>query len=621
MQRTRLQSWHAFQKPILLLIAFFSRFRSDRGGNVAITFALAMLPIVGLTGMAVDYSRGNSAKASMQAALDAAALTLSKEAQGMNPSALGDKAKSYFLANFNRPDVKNVQITPTYTELGNGQFKLTLSATAQVPTTITGLWQDKMNIASNAQVLWGYKRLELALALDNTGSMSSSNKMTNLKPAAKNLVTTLQERRQDAGRRQGLAHSVRHHRAASAPATRISAWFDVSCSALGNPQGCNSSTWKNYWEGCVRDRTQPYDSQDTVPNQGTPATLFPIYDCGSLVNILPLTYDWNALNDPHRFDAAERQHQCHHRAGLGLACADAGTRRSEASAPKPDLDKVIILLTDGDNTEAWNNSNNTKITSQNTIDARTKLACTNIKAANIKLYTIRVINGNANLLRDCATNPTMYLRRAERGQLSAVFSTIAQTSPICGCRNRRAPHPQKNKARRTWPGFSFADRLKPRLLRRRELGQIALVRLVGFLGEVGIEFADLGRLGHEALIGALEIVLLDFDRLLDRLRAEQLLERRGAVLERLLRIVDASTAIACTPFETVPNAFMAGVHAFLAEFLEFVELLGIEAVDHDLPFAPARKAAIAHRSVTIDRRYRHSYVALHKKSSEIFALQ
>ena len=33
-------------------------FRSDQSGNVVITFTLAMIPIIGFTGAAVDYSRG-----------------------------------------------------------------------------------------------------------------------------------------------------------------------------------------------------------------------------------------------------------------------------------------------------------------------------------------------------------------------------------------------------------------------------------------------------------------------------------------------------------------------------------------------------------------------------------
>ena len=45
-----------------------SAFRAARGGNVAITFAIATLPILGFVGAAVDYSRANSVKAAMQTA-------------------------------------------------------------------------------------------------------------------------------------------------------------------------------------------------------------------------------------------------------------------------------------------------------------------------------------------------------------------------------------------------------------------------------------------------------------------------------------------------------------------------------------------------------------------------
>jgi archaellin len=99
---------------------------------------------------------------------------------------------------------------------------------------------------------------------------------------------------------------------------------------------------------------------------------------------------------------------------------------TEAAAPSPDLDKVIILLTDGDNTQAWDNSKNKTISSGSQIDKRTEAVCANVKAANIKLYTIRVINGNATLLKNCATNPTMYYDVQQASQLDVVFSAIAQ---------------------------------------------------------------------------------------------------------------------------------------------------------------------------------------------------
>jgi len=55
-------------------------FRHAKAGNVMLTFALALLPLVGFVGAAVDYSRGNSAKAAMQQAIDATGLILSKDA-------------------------------------------------------------------------------------------------------------------------------------------------------------------------------------------------------------------------------------------------------------------------------------------------------------------------------------------------------------------------------------------------------------------------------------------------------------------------------------------------------------------------------------------------------------
>jgi hypothetical protein len=91
-----------------------------------------------------------------------------------------------------------------------------------------------------------------------------------------------------------------------------------------------------------------------------------------------------------------------------------------APSPAPDLDKVIILLTDGQNTEnRW-----TKSTSS--IDARTQKVCDNAKAENIRVYTVRVIDGNATLLKNCATKPDMYFNVQEAGQLNSVFSSIAQ---------------------------------------------------------------------------------------------------------------------------------------------------------------------------------------------------
>ena len=85
------------------------------GGNVAITFAMATLPIIGGVGAAVDYSHANNVKAALQAALDSTALMLARDASDLNASDLNSKALNYFKAMFDRPEAKNIAVTATYT--------------------------------------------------------------------------------------------------------------------------------------------------------------------------------------------------------------------------------------------------------------------------------------------------------------------------------------------------------------------------------------------------------------------------------------------------------------------------------------------------------------------------
>ena len=96
----------------------FARFASDRQGNTAVTFAIALIPLLGFVGAAVDYSRASSVKAALQTALDSTALMLSRDAATLSASDLQTKAGDYFKAIFTRPDVQNITVTATYNASG-----------------------------------------------------------------------------------------------------------------------------------------------------------------------------------------------------------------------------------------------------------------------------------------------------------------------------------------------------------------------------------------------------------------------------------------------------------------------------------------------------------------------
>ena len=379
-------------------------------------FTLAIVPIIGLVGAAVDYSRGNAARTAMLAAVDATALMLSRDAATMTPAQVTQKATAYFTSQFNRPEVASVQVAATVTSPQAGSFTLTMTASGNVPTTFTKLLgQTKLDISSSADVKWGIKKLELALVLDNTGSMAQSGKLTQLKSAAHNLLTTLQ----NAAKQPGDV------KVAIVP-------FDTTVK-IGT--GYKDQFWvdytvkniqKNNWTGCVIDRDQSNDVLDTTPVAGSIHTLFPAAQCGSqLTSMIPLTdildqTGWTSLNN--KVDAMQASGNTNVTIGLvwGWHALTPTLPLTEGSDPAPDKDKVIVLLTDGTNTQnRWSSS-------ESQIDARTSLACTNVKAANIKIYTVREIDGNATLLRDCASKPTMYYDVQQASQLNAVFSSIAQ---------------------------------------------------------------------------------------------------------------------------------------------------------------------------------------------------
>lgn len=437
-------------------MGIFRRFWSGgegRKGNAAILFALALIPLVGATGAAVDYSMANSNRTSMQKALDATALALAK-LMPLTQEQLDTQGWQIFQASLGKVNVA----------LQQGNLKIQTPATGKLVLDVSGQYQPSISgvigikefpVGAHAEVTWGIKKLEVALALDNTGSMASNNKMTELKKAAKNLIDTLQKAAKNPG--DVKVSIIPFHIQTKVGTSNVNAsWlrWDIwesengSCNKSGNyntqssctnqkvctkPQYNNRSdcqdhngswvtaTWTpanhNTWTGCVEDRDQDHDALDTAPTTNT--TKFPAIQCSySLAEIMPLNYVWDDLKT--RIDSMQPNGNTNVTIGLAWAwhSLTQGDPLTQAAPAAPDLSKYIILLTDGDNTQ------NRWTSSQNSIDTRTALACTNAKAAGFRIYTIRVIDGNATLLRNCATDPSMYFDVDSASELESVFNAI-----------------------------------------------------------------------------------------------------------------------------------------------------------------------------------------------------
>ena len=412
------------------------RFLKDRRAAVAPMLALGIIPLVASIGTAVDYSRANAMRTAMQAAIDSTALMLSKTAQNLTSAQLNTSANNYFTALFNRPEASNVQITTAFSSQQQGSFTLKLTGTADISTMFWRLMgQDQVHLMATGEVVWGIKKLNLALALDNTGSMASSNKMTELKAAAHSLLTTLKNAATTPG--DVKVSIVPFATDVNVGTGNVNAtWIDWTDWNAANGT-CSNNNYKsqssctshgkvwtpanhNTWNGCVNDRDQNNDVLNAAPVAGNASTMYRAHQAANCpASMMTLSSDWTALNS--KVDAMTPTGNTNVTIGLQMAWQTLSpVAPFNAPAVAPDLDKVIILLTDGTNTQnRWSST-------ESAIDARTQKVCDNAKADNIRIYTVRVIDGNASLLRGCATNPSMYYEVQQAVQLNSVFGSIAQ---------------------------------------------------------------------------------------------------------------------------------------------------------------------------------------------------
>jgi Flp pilus assembly protein TadG len=119
------------------------RLWGDRRGNVAVLFGLAAVPIMGVMGVAVDYSRASHYRAILQSAVDTAAL-----AGATATSEKAIKATVVSVMDSTLPGGSSLNATHYSTHIDSDS--VTVSADAEVPTTIGGLFRAEMPVEVSA---------------------------------------------------------------------------------------------------------------------------------------------------------------------------------------------------------------------------------------------------------------------------------------------------------------------------------------------------------------------------------------------------------------------------------------------------------------------------------------
>jgi Flp pilus assembly protein TadG len=174
-----------------------ARLAAAEQGNIAVIFAIALVPVLGFVGAAIDYSRAVQTRSSLQVALDSAALMVSKDLTSgtITEDDIEAKAKSYFsgLYTGRAGSVDTADVHATYTPKdSSGISNIVVTGSGSLPTDFMRIaGYPTLGFSASSTSAWGNTRMRVAMIMDNTGSMASNGKMSAMQTAAKDMIDTL----------------------------------------------------------------------------------------------------------------------------------------------------------------------------------------------------------------------------------------------------------------------------------------------------------------------------------------------------------------------------------------------------------------------------------------------
>lgn len=228
----------------------------NRKGGAAMFVAIGLLPVVAATGIAVDSGLGYILKSRLHKSIDTAGLAAGRIVDSGDPQIV---ARQLFDANFGvenpRVTVRdfNVTVDPVTGDV-------TITAQASIPTVFMRvLGQDELVVDARTVVQRQMTGIELALVLDNTGSMAHGGRFEAMHQASLQLVNTLFRGEEEV---PDIWVSLVPYVGTVNIGTSRSSWLHPS-----DRVHTASNSWGNEgWSGCVLARGPGYDTDDTPPS-------------------------------------------------------------------------------------------------------------------------------------------------------------------------------------------------------------------------------------------------------------------------------------------------------------------------------------------------------------------
>lgn len=260
-------------------------FWRDERGSYAIIFGLSVTPLTMMAGSAVDFAFAAKLRAGLQQRADAAVLATCRKALEKNVKM--DAIRAAGRAHFDAGKPDEYAVTSLEPTEHPGQWRLDAVATYDTAfMKLAHIDTLEMNVFASCET--GVRSLEVALVLDNTGSMASNNRIGALRTAALDLVNILEAA--NTPDRPVKVSVVPFVTAVNVKGEGFSMdWIDQSALAPHHGENFALEAGKRVshltlfnrlgveWKGCVEARPAPHNFTDTAPDPAKPETLFVPY--------------------------------------------------------------------------------------------------------------------------------------------------------------------------------------------------------------------------------------------------------------------------------------------------------------------------------------------------------
>ncbi|MDQ3560622.1 MAG: pilus assembly protein TadG-related protein [Pseudomonadota bacterium] len=400
---------------------------SDQGGNTAVMFGLAIVPIVGLSGGAVDFSRRAHVRVEMQSAADTAALAAGRILQSRPTT---DAAKLALVKEDAREAAENVfRAALANTGDGDGPMPtiefvdgvVRVSGDVTVPTSFLGvIGISSLQAKALAEVAVPDPTfLEVAMVLDFSGSMQDADKYVRMASAATDFIERMEASRPDLAKIAVVPFSE----------------FVYAALPTGNIRDTAGADANVPLTTCLMNRGYPYSATEEQPLANVAGSRWPQSDpnqaaclqyATNSLRVLDLTSDFDSLTASLSAMRPTRLTNITLGAEIGWHVLSPGEPFDSARPySDPVARKILILLTDGMQTVAAEGPDGS--TSTQAADEVTAELCDSMDSTGVDVFTIAydvTDEGVRSLLAGCASSAGNYYEPIGANSVATVFEDI-----------------------------------------------------------------------------------------------------------------------------------------------------------------------------------------------------